>query len=362
MAGAQPGENVYAQVDRVRRALGRQLDALGLGPLETPARLVLAEPCLSLKAYETAPGTEAAILLVPAPIKRAYLWDLAPWASVVRRCLAGGLGVYVLQWEQPGERERRLGLADYADRLILACVEAMRAETGHPSVVLAGHSLGGTLAALFAALHPERAQGLILLGAPLRFSPRVGVLGLVVAASPSVRALTAGLGNVPGSLLDAVCWLVDPLTFGWLRWVDGMTSLSDPEAQWTYLLVERWTLDELALPQRLFEELVEWLYREDRFMGGTLELGARPVAPRQVTAPLLSVVDRRCSIAPPESVLPFHDAVRSRVKDLLWYEGDRGVSMQHVGMLVGRNAHRWLWPAIIRWIHVRARRTVIPSG
>jgi polyhydroxyalkanoate synthase len=29
-------------------------------------------------------------------------------------------------------------------------------------------------------------------------------------------------------------------------------------------------LDEMPLPRRLFEEMVEELYREDRFMGGTL--------------------------------------------------------------------------------------------
>jgi polyhydroxyalkanoate synthase len=85
------------------------------------------------------------------------------------------------------------------------------------------------------------------------------MFGPVVAAHPSARFLTASLGNVPGSLLDQMCWLVSPVTFGWSRWVDLMNSLSDPEALRTYLLVERWTLDELALPQRLFEEVCEWL-------------------------------------------------------------------------------------------------------
>jgi polyhydroxyalkanoate synthase subunit PhaC len=343
-------QNLYAQLDWFRRALGTQLDTLGVSPLETPSRAALTEPCLTLKAYSAGPDTGPVLLLVPAPIKRAYLWDLAPWASVVRQCIATGLRVYLLQWEQPGERERAFGLADFADRLILDCVEAMQAETGQPSVFLAGHSLGGTLAALFAALHPDRLSGLIVLGAPLHFGRQVGVFGPVVAASPSARILTAALGNVPGSLLDAVCWLTDPVTFGWSRWVDWPNSLPDPEALWTHLLVERWTLDELPLPQRFFEDIHEWLYREDRFMQGTLVLGDSRVAPQQVTAPLLSVVDRHCPITPPEAILPFHEAVPSTAKDLLWYEGDTGVALQHVGPLVGRKAHQQLWPAIIRWI------------
>jgi polyhydroxyalkanoate synthase len=304
MPGVGPVENANERLDRCRRAPGRHLDALGLGPLETPSRPVVAAPCLTLNAYLPAPAPGTPLLLVPAPIKRAYLWDLAPWASVVRRCLAGGLGVYLLQWEQPGERECGLGLADYADRLLLECVDAIRGETGRASVVLAGHSLGGTLAALFAALHHERMAGLIVLGAPLRFGQQVGALGPVVAASPDARLLTAALGNVPGSKLDEICWLAAPGTFGWSRWLDWLSSLAEPAALRTHLLVERWTLDELAVPGRLLEEVVEWLYREDRFMRGTLALGGRPVAPRQVTAPLLSVVDRRCPIAPPRPSCP----------------------------------------------------------
>lgn len=33
--------------------------------------------------------------------------------------------------------------------------------------------------------------------------------------------------------------------------------------------------------------------------------------------------------------------------------GDAGVALQHVGMLVGRSAHRHLWPEIVHWIRAR---------
>jgi polyhydroxyalkanoate synthase len=35
---------------------------------------------------------------------------------------------------------------------------------------------------------------------------------------------------------------------------------------------------------------------------------------------------------------------------VLHYEGDVGVSLQHVGPLVGRRAHVLLWPKIAEWI------------
>jgi len=348
---------LYQQTDQFRRQLGGALDTVGLGPLATPSRTLVAEPCGTLKAYPSAPGDAGPpVLLIPAPIKRAYIWDLAPGASVVSRLIGAGLRPYLLQWEPPGETERGFGLTDYADRLVRHGVDAIAADTGHPSVALAGHSLGGTLAALFAALYPERVKGLILLGAPLHFGRGVGIFGALVAGAPPARQLMTAFGNVPGSVLNEICGLAAPVTFGWARWLDLLGSLADPRQLRTHLLVERWTLDELALPQRLFEEVVELLYREDRFMRGTLRIGDKSARPDQVTAPLLSVVDRRCVIAPPAAVTPFHRAVASTDKGLLWYDGDTGVAFQHVGMLVGRNAHQRLWPAIIRWVWAHTGR------
>ena len=39
---------------------------------------------------------------------------------------------------------------------------------------------------------------------------------------------------------------------------------------------------------------------------------------------------------------------------LLPYDGDVGVSLQHVGLLVGPQAHARLWPEIVRWVPLRA--------
>jgi polyhydroxyalkanoate synthase len=49
-------------------------------------------------------------------------------------------------------------------------------------------------------------------------------------------------------------------------------------------------------------------------------------------------------------VLPFVEAAASRDKTVLDYAGDVGVSLRHVGPLVGRNAHALLWPQIVDWI------------
>lgn len=330
---------MYEQLDRVRRAQGFLLDAAGAGPVETPHRVVRRRPGVNLRCYAGGSGPGPLLLIVPAPIKRPYIWDLAPEVSAVRRCLAAGARVFLADWQSAPPR---FGLGDYAERLILDCLDAAGAE---PAILL-GHSLGGLFAAIFAALHPERVRGLGLLAAPLHFGADARVFSRM-AGSLDPQALP---DRLPGSYVSAASFNVAPGPFGWERWMDGALSLADPAGLRTHMQVERWTLDEFALPRRLVAELIALIVREDRFARGSLEIGARRAAPSRLAAPLLCVVDPHCAVVPPQTVLPAFEAAASRDKTLLYYEHDIGVSLQHVGPLVSRRAHATLWPRIVRWI------------
>lgn len=232
------------------------------------------------------------LLIVPAPIKRGYIWDLLPHVSVVRRYLEAGFRVYMTEWIEPvepadddggktggkGRAGSPLGLADYADRLILRCADAIAAAGDGDRIFIAGHSLGGTLATIFSSLHADRIRGLVVVEAPLHFGPDSGVFAPVVAGAPHAAALRELFGNIPGTFLNMVSAKASPREFNWDRRMDMIASLADPRAFQAHLAVERWTLDEFPLPGRLFEELIEQLYREDRFARGTLRstAGRRP--------------------------------------------------------------------------------------
>jgi polyhydroxyalkanoate synthase len=302
---------------------------------------------MRLRAYAE-PGLGPVLLLVPAPIKRRYIWDLMPGRSVVRRTLAAGFGTYLLEWSDPDDAgSAACGLEAYADRLLGAAVDLLRRRHATEAVLLAGHSLGGTLAALFASLHPERVRGLALIEAPLRFGRGAGVLATLAGAVPVMPVLARGrAAAVPGSFLTDAAVLVDPAEHVAGRWLDALASRRDPEALAVHLRVLRWAYDELAMPAALFADIVQRLYREDAFHRGVLSLGGRRAAPENLRMRLLAVVDPGNRLIPPAAVLPTIRRARGP-----WSIHERGrevgVALQHVGALVGRDAHAHLWPLLL---------------
>ncbi len=343
------------QVDALRRWQGRVLDGLGFGPARTPCHLKLRGRAFRLLGYDGGrPGAPAA-LLIPAPIKKAYVWDMEPQVSVVRRLLSRHAQVYLLEW-QPPEDERGglgdisdLGLNHYAGRAIGECVQVIRGDTGQRPYLL-GHSLGATLAGLHGARHPDALAGLVLVEGPLAFPRGEGALTQAVHGSVNGHARERGhaLPTMPGSALNlaAVSAAPEEYVTWWLA--DLADSLRDPAASRLHMKVMRWSLDEMAMPARLYDEVLD-LMRSDALMQGTLRLDGGPVSP-EPALDVLAVTAPECEVLSPRQLLDFVDRAQGRRKNRLAYTAETGVALRHVGPLVGRAAHKTLWPHIITWM------------
>ncbi|MCW7540820.1 alpha/beta hydrolase [Aquabacterium sp. A7-Y] len=344
----------FHALDELRRFAGRSFDAAGYAPQQCASEVLLQEPGLRLRRYrsdEQATRSGApALLIVPAPIKRHYIWDLAPHCSVVRHALGRGFDVWLAEWSEAQDDD---GLERYVERIALCADTVAQAAGGPPH--LTGHSLGGTLAALHALRHPDQLASLALIEAPLHFGRDSGAFAPWLERTPNAADIGAAFGSVPGSLLNLAAVLASPREFVWDRRAAGVAAMAQGgETLRALLLATRWSLDELALPARLFGEVVDGLYREDQLMRGELELLGRRVVPADLKAPLAMVVDPRGEAIPAASMLPFHAAAGSADKLLLEYRGDAGVLLQHIGALVGANAHRELWPRLLDWMQARS--------
>ncbi len=334
-------------MDALRRWQGDALQACGLGPTECRYDVLASDACWRLREYQDG-AAGPPLLIVSAPIKRPYIWDLAPWASAVRHCLLSGLRVYLLEWTPPPIGDRSAGLEDYAGHFIGEAVARVTMKAGGAQPLLMGHSLGGTMAAIFAALAPRRVRALVLLGSPLSFAPGSSRFrDAIVAICPS--GFPAG-NIVPGALLSHLVCLADPETFLCARLVDAGLSTGDAQAAAGHARVERWALDELPLSGKLVHDILEWLYRENRFCEARLSIRNEIVEPASLDVPTLVVVNTADALAPLASVTPFTDAMPNGLACLIEHENEIGVGLPHLAVLIGRQAHVQVWPRIISWL------------
>jgi polyhydroxyalkanoate synthase len=347
MPGKTAIEEIFSIADAMRRAHGNVLDMLGFGPSECSYRVLASGPFWRLRDYgESHMGWP--LLIVAAPIKRPYIWDLSASASAVRFCLSHGLHVYLLEWRPPSAHNGDVGLEIYGDQAIADAITAITTAGHGVAPFLIGHSLGGTLAVIFAALDPQRIRGLVLLGAPLCFQPGVSRFrDALVALTPSSLPVA---GIVPGAMLSQLSALASPETFIWSRMIDAALSLGNARSRETNVMIERWALDEVALPARLVRQLIEWLYQENLLYEGTFPARNTTVGPSKMRAPTLAVVNTADEIAYLASIKPFIDAMPGRNVRLIEYPGENGVSLQHLALLVGPRAHAQVWPEIIAWL------------
>src|SRR3974390_279903 len=139
----------FAVNDVLRRAQGDILAAFGLGPSECPYQVIACGSYWRLRDYGEGDLSTSALLIVAAPIKRPYIWDLGPSVSAIRRCLRERLHVFLLEWLPASSRAGNNGL-DENMQAIADCIAAVSNRSKGLKPFLAGHSLGGTLAAIFA--------------------------------------------------------------------------------------------------------------------------------------------------------------------------------------------------------------------
>lgn len=341
---------LFSLSDSLRRLYGQALGACGLDPAEQRYRVLAAAEHWRVREYAGG-GDGPPLIIVAAPIKRPYVWDLAPAVSTVRLCLRHGFKVFLLEWLPPDAAYTNPGLAEYADRFIGEAVDAVAGRAAAEPFLL-GHSLGGTLAAIHAAIAPDRVRGLVLLSAPLCFQPGSSRFRDALVALIGRSALA--MDRVPGALVSQLSALACPEVFVWSRLADAVRSAGDPVALQTHARIERWALDEVPLPGRLFVEILEWLYRQDRFCAGALPMRNRMIGPSSLRLPILAVANTADEIAPPSSVDPFIEALPGRDVRRIDHAGEIGVGLQHLAILVGRNAQARIWPEIIAWLRARA--------
>ena len=286
-----------------------------------------------------------ALLVVPSLVNRAYVLDLEPGRSFMRFLAGAGFDPFLVDWDAPGEVERRFTLTDYiAGRLEGALAAVGRAAPGQP-ILLIGYCMGGDLALTLALRRQGDLAGLALLATPWDFhAERAGQAIALGALGESIAPVVEAAGELSVDAIQALFGALDPmqvirkfLAFAALDPTSGKAS--------SFVALEDWVNDGVPLAAAVaIECLTDW-YGRNTTLRGEWRVAGKPVLPQALDLPALVVLPGHDRIVPPGSAAALARAI-PRAVELAPEAG-------HIGMVVGGSAEAKLWRPLADWLAAR---------
>ena len=316
--------------------------------------------CDSVVLYRYRPEAErplaVPVLICYALVGRYQMIDLEFERSFVRKLLAQGLDVYVIDWGMPKRYQRWHGIDDYVNGYLDDCVDVVRERSGAPAVNLLGICQGGVFSLSYAALHPEKLKNLILAVTPVDFhadagdaAPGRGYLNRWTRAwrEDDVDLVIDAWGNYPGPLTGFAFLLMNPI-YNITKYSSDLVGIVGDEAKLKgFLRMERWIADRPDHPGEVLRQWLRDLYIRNLLVKNELVLGGNRVELSRITMPVLNVYAAEDVIIPPAC----SRALKGRCGTTDYTEIE--VPGGHIGTFVGNKAQKILGPAITDWLKAR---------
>ncbi len=312
---------------------------------QTPADVVHEENKWRLLRYRPrAAGLafQTPVLLIPSLINRYYVLDLAPGRSLVEYLVAQGHDTLVLDWGTPGDEDRHLGFDDYCDRYLARAIRVASSFSERGQAHLLGYCLGGTFAAIHAAVRPENVASIAAVAAPIRFHDDGLLSRFARTRTFDVEAMVEAFGNVPWPLMQATFHMLKP-TAGAAKLVSLWDRAASEEFIDGFAAVETWSNDSVSFPGRCFIEYIQGLYRADGLVNRTFRLSGQPVHLDAIRCPTLTVTVENDHIVPWRSAAELVERVGAVDRERIHLRGG------HVGAVVSKSGAVNLWPRLSGW-------------
>ena len=325
----------------------------------TPSEVVYEEDRLTLLHYKSdAPAAyRTPLVFVFALVNRPYILDLKAGKSVVEHFVRLGFDTYLVDWGVPIDADRCLTLDDYVNGYMVNVLNHVRERTGSENVSVLGYCMGGSMSAMFTALHQDMVRNLILMAAGIDFSTRDGLLNLWTGPDVfDVDKFVDAFGNVPPQFLQNMFLMLKPVQNFIEKPLNFLERLEEDEFVEEFLTMEGWLNDNIPIPGEVYREFVKFLYQQNRLVRGTMPVGRHVVNLRNITCPVLNLMARKDDLVPCSQSAPFNDLVGSADRRTIEFPAG------HIGLAVGGKAQRELWPQVCDWLAARSVPGVGSAG
>lgn len=357
MAVASPplnGNNALPLADAMWTSSERALELIRAvltakdAPLgQTPKEVVWRKNKSKLYRYigEKPPKHKTPVFLSMPLINRADILDLRPGGSFIEYLVGQGFDVFMYDWGIWGPEDRNIDI----DKLLVSYLpRAVRkaSELAGREMTMLGYCIGGTLAALFAAMYPDSpVKNLILFTAPIDFSDS-GDFGVWTQKGLfPIEQIREVMPTVPGDFIDVGSKMLNPVGTWVGTYVKLWERLQDPKFDvkgWQAMY--RWVNDGTPFPGAAYYQWITQFYQENRIVKDELEIAGKKIRLSDIKVPIFNVAASADTIAPRPTTAVILDQVSSVDKEELLLEGG------HVGIVVGRSAKGTLWPRVAEWL------------
>ena len=286
----------------------RKNHAVGLDVAQTPGKVVYRNELVELIQYapQGASVYREPILIVPSWILKYYILDLSAHNSMVRYLVEQGHTVFMISWRNPDAHDCNLGMEDYLSLGLLDALNQVARIGAAPEVHAVGYCLGGTLLAIAAAAlgsgrqaSDARLKSVTLLAAQTDFS-EPGELGLFIDDSELslLDAMMWKKGYLDGDQMGGSFQLLNARDLIWSRMMHEYMLGIRPDTN----DLAAWNADTTRMPYRMHSEYLKRLFLDNDLAAGRYCVDARPLALKDIRAPLFVLGTERDHVAPWRSV------------------------------------------------------------
>jgi polyhydroxyalkanoate synthase subunit PhaC len=258
-------------------------------------------------------------------------------------------------WGTPSAYDKNLTIGHFVNSYLDRSIDFIRKITKSDKVSLFGYCWGGDLALMYSAIHPEK-KNLVTVATPGDFDLDNSLLAIWTKIMKEDHLLDT-FGNLPGILLNAAFILRNLIEYGhkYFHFFEQPRSLGSV-AQ--FVATEAWLNDSPPIIGEIYREFVEYCYKQNLLIKNKMRISERckgninsdtVIDLRNINIPFLNIVAEKDDLVAPASSKALNDALTE--------SHDKGIielNSGHVGLMIGKDAHKELWPKVGEWLKKRS--------
>ena len=256
------------------------------------------------------------LFLVYSLVNKAFVLDMAPGASMIEAFVENGFDVYLLDFGVPGYEDKDITIDDYLVDYIQRGVRMALHHSKAKEITVIGYCLGGTLAAIYAAISSEPIRNLILCVAPLNFSdPPIfdKWIEAIRNGDLNMDRLLDAYGFIPGKFMKYSMRAVSaPIYFS--HYLSLLNKSYDKDYVDKWRRFNNWTEGHIGFSGAAVKQLLNDLGKDNKFMNRSLVIRGKKADPSNIKANLLIVAASQDRLVPENLSKDFIKVVSSKDK------------------------------------------------